>query len=40
MIFNGGSRLMNVGSFFPKSGTVYIKILEPIMPSTYKDMTP
>lgn len=30
MIVNGGSRLMNVGTLFPKSGTVYVKILEPI----------
>ena len=40
MLFSGGSRLMNVGSFLPASGTLYIKILDPIMPSTYKNMTP
>lgn len=40
MLFNGGSRLLNLGNLFPKSGTVYVKILKPIMPETYKDMTP
>ena len=33
----GGSRLYPLGTIFPKSGKIFIKFCEPILPQNFKD---